>query len=65
MNAGVANIGPRERRRRLIVGAIMLAVGVAVVAALIIGGGGRGWIVLAVVAFWIGALGLIQARERT
>jgi len=62
MNAGVANIGPRERRRRLIVGAIMLAVGVA---ALIIGGGGRGWIVLAVVPFWIGALGLIQARERT
>ncbi|HEV8643409.1 MAG TPA: hypothetical protein VGV13_20205 [Methylomirabilota bacterium] len=65
MNARVANIGPRERRRRLILGVVALAVGVAAVAALIIGGAARGWIVLAVVPFWVGALGLIQARERT
>jgi hypothetical protein len=65
VNARVANIGPRERRRRLILGVVTLAVGVAAVAALIIGGAGRGWIVLAVVPFWVGALGLVQARERT
>lgn len=65
MAAPVFNLGPRQRRRRLAVGVVGIAVAIAVVAAVIARGAAPGWALLAFVPFWLGALGLIQAREKT
>ncbi len=43
----------------------MLAVGAGLVAGLIALGTGPGWALLAFVPFFVGVLGLVQARERT
>lgn len=59
------NLGPRQRRRRLVVGIVGFAVAIVVVAAVIARGGAPGWTLLAFLPFWLGALGLIQAREKT
>ena len=61
----VANIGPRGRRRRVLLGAGALAAGVAVLALLLMLGVDRGWRVLLVGLFWAGALGILQARAHT
>lgn len=55
------NIGPRERRKRLILG--VAALGVAVLLAL--AGQSRWWRVGLFFLFWLGALGLLQAKEKT
>lgn len=62
---GTANIGPGERRKRLLTGMAMLAVGALVALALILTGAERWWRVALFVPFWMGALGLFQAREKT
>jgi hypothetical protein len=68
MEAGevcIPNIGPRERRRRLIGGAAMLALG-GIAAAVLLGfGTERAWRVVVFLPIWGGALGLIQVREKT
>ena len=61
----VANIGPRGRRRRVLLGAGALAAGVAILALLLMLGADRGWRALLVVPFWAGALGILQARAHT
>jgi hypothetical protein len=61
----VANIGPRGRRRRVLLGAAALAAGVAILALLLMLGVDRGWRALLVVPFWAGALGILQARAHT
>jgi hypothetical protein len=63
--ARVGNIGSAGRRRRLVMGILMAAVGVILVAGLILTGATPGWVLVAFVPFWLAALGLIQARERT
>lgn len=66
MTAGrIANIGPRGRRQRRILGLWMVAVGLLAVGAFIVAGLAPAWTLLAFVPFWLGALGLLQARERT
>jgi hypothetical protein len=61
----IPNIGPRERRRRLIGGAVSLALGV-IAAALLLGfGAQRAWRIVVFLPVWAGALGLFQAKERT
>jgi fatty acid desaturase len=65
MAESVRNIGPRERRRRLLTGVVMLAAGVALIGALAALGVGRGWRLLAALPFWAGMLGLFQAKEET
>lgn len=62
---GVANIGPGERRKRLLMGITMLAVGVGITATLMFTGVSQGWRVGLFFPFWMGALGLFQAREKT
>jgi hypothetical protein len=61
----VANIGPGERRRRTVVGLSAFAVGILLVGALIALGASPGWQVVAWLPFFLGALGLIQARDHT
>ena len=59
------NIGPRGQRRRLGLGVLMLAVGAGLVAGLIALDAAPGWQLLAFPLFFAGALGILQARERT
>ena len=61
----VENIGPRERRRRLIAGVAGLAVAFGGLALLVATGVDRTWRVALFLPFWFGALGLAQARART
>ena len=59
------NIGPKESRKRLIMGVIMLAVGIGVGTALIFTDLNRWWRIGLFLPFWMGALGLFQAKEKT
>ncbi len=61
----VVNIGPRESRKRLFMGSLMLVVGIGLAAALISVGVDRWWRVFLFFPFWMGALGLFQAQEKT
>jgi len=68
MNEQVAcavNIGPKERRKRLISGVILLALSLGILVALIAADVNQ-WRRLALfLPFWMSMLGFFQARERT
>lgn len=59
------NLGPKETRKRLVMGVVMLAAGVGLAVALIGGGSDRWWRLVVFFPFWMGALGLFQAKEKT
>jgi hypothetical protein len=59
------NLGPGGRRRRLILGVVMLAVAVAGAVLLLLAGADRGLRALLFLPFWVGALGMLQARAHT
>lgn len=59
------NIGPRERRKRLAVGVVSLAVALAGLAALLLLEADRGWRLLLVLPLWGATLGFYQHREKT
>ncbi len=59
------NIGPRERRKRLIMGVVTLGVSGAIALTLILADVGRWWRIGLFFPFWLGALGVFQARENT
>ena len=61
----VPNIGPGERRKRLVFGAVAAVVSVAILAALLASDANRWWRVLLLLPFWACALGFIQVREKT
>ena len=63
--ARVANIGPAGRKRRVLLGVGFLAAGVALLALLWWAGHDRGLRLAVFPLFWIGALGLFQARGHT
>ena len=63
--ACMANIGPRERRKRRNAGIIFFAVALVILAALLAGGAARPWRLLLFLPFWVAALGYFQAREKT
>ncbi len=66
MNGQTAvNIGPGERRKRLIFGLISWGVGILLALALIASGASRWWRLVLALPFWLGALGVFQAREKT
>lgn len=61
----IANIGPAERRKRMRFGVALLVAG-GVVAGLLIGSEAhRLWRLALFVPFWLGGLGLFQARNQT
>jgi hypothetical protein len=59
------NIGPRQRRRRIRMGSILLALGVALAGVLIGLGAERALRVVTLVPFAAGSIGLFQVRART
>jgi len=63
--AELANIGPKEIRKRLLMGVAMLAVGVILAVIFTHGGVSRGWYAVLYLPFWMGTLGISQARKKT
>jgi len=61
----VVNIGGPGRRRRAVVGLAGVGAGAALVAGVATACAAPAWATVAVVPFWVGALGLLQAREWT
>ena len=68
MNVGkaeLANIGPKETRKRLIMGVAMLALGVVLAVIFAHSGVSRGWYAALFLPFWMGTLAISQARKKT
>lgn len=63
--ACVANIGDRQRRKRLIMGGAATLASVIALAALLATDTPRFARLLAALPFWAGALGILQHREKT
>ena len=59
------NIGPREQRKRLIMGVTTLAVSVGIAIGFIYSGIDWWWRLGLFFPFWMAALGLFQALEET
>ncbi len=68
MNPGessIVNIGPRERRKRLVFGLAALALSVVTSAIFVIEGVRPIWRLTLFIPLFAGALGFFQARDRT
>lgn len=61
----IANISPRERRRRLYAGLIQLGIGLAMLAVLLATGADRWWRLPLFLIFGGAAAGVLQWREKT
>jgi hypothetical protein len=61
----VANIGPRERRKRRLLGIVSLTIAVGVAFLLVVYGAPRWTRLLVFFPLWMAGLGLLQAREKT
>ena len=64
-NAELANIGPKEVRKRLVMGVAVLATSVILEFIFARAGVSRGWYAVLFLPFWMGALGISQARKKT
>ena len=65
MPEDAANIGPRERRKRRLMGLVSLTVGVALAFVLVVWGAPRLLRLIIFFPMWMAGLGLMQAREKT
>ena len=68
MNVGkaeLANIGPKEIRKRQLMGVAMLALGVVLAVVFARADVSRGWYATLFLLFWIGTLAVSQARKKT
>ena len=63
--AELANIGPKEIRKRLLMGVAMLALGVVLAVVFAHADVSRGWYSVLFLPFWMGTLGISQARKKT
>lgn len=59
------NIGPAGRRRRFVMGVVMLGISCGLGVIFITQGWGRGWRTVLFFPVFLGILGLIQSREKT
>jgi hypothetical protein len=68
MNVGkadLANIGPKETRKRLLMGVAMLAMGVVLAVIFAHAGVSRWWYAVLFLPFWMGTLPVSEARKKT
>ena len=68
MNVGkaeLANIGPKEIRKRQLMGVAMLALGVVLAVVFARADVSRVWYATLFLLFWIGTLAVSQARKKT
>ena len=68
MNVGraePANIGPKEIRKRLLMGVATLAMGVVLTIVFAHADVSRGWYAALFLPFWMGTLAFFQARKKT
>jgi hypothetical protein len=63
--AELANIGPKETRKRLRMGVAMLAMGIVLAVIFTRVGVSRGWYSVLFLPFWMGTLAVSQARKKT
>jgi hypothetical protein len=61
----IANIGPKERRRRLNGGLVSLAIGIGIIVVLLVTGASRPARLIALPFFYGFAAGYFQFREKT
>ncbi len=59
------NIGPREQRKRRLLGVVALSVGVGIAFLLIVLDAPRPLRIIIFFPVWLAGLGLLQAREKT
>jgi hypothetical protein len=64
-NAELANIGPKEIRKRLLMGVAMLALGVVLAVVFAHTEVSGGWYAALLLPFWMGTLPVSQARKKT
>lgn len=65
MTNDATNIGPRERRKRRLLGVVALTVGVGVAFLLVVFEAPRWSRAVVFFPVWMAGLGLLQAREKT
>lgn len=65
MTGEAINIGPRERRKRRLLGFVALTIGVGLAFVLVVTGVPRWWRLVVFFPVWLAGLGLLQAREKT
>ena len=63
--ACVPNLGPREQRKRLVFGIAVLGASVVIAPVLLLARVSLAWRLLLFVPFYLGALGVFQARDKT
>jgi len=64
-NPEIANIGPKEIRKRVLMGVAMLAMGIILAVFFAHADVSRGWYAALFLPFWMGTLGISQARKKT
>lgn len=65
MLSDVTNIGPREQRKRRLLGIVSLTAGVGIAFVLVVMGAPRWSRLIVFFPVWMAGLGLMQAREKT
>ena len=68
MNVGkaeLANIGPKEASKRMLIGVAMLALGVILAVVFAYADVSHGWYAALLLPFWMGTLPVSQARKKT
>jgi type IV secretory pathway VirB3-like protein len=63
--AELSNIGPKETRKRMLMGVAMLALGVVLAVVFAHADVSRGWYAALLLPFWMGTLAFSQARKKT
>ena len=59
------NLGPKETRKRLTMGAAMFVVSAGLLVSVIFAGANPWWRIGLFLPFWMAALGFFQAKEKT
>ncbi len=65
LTSAAFNIGPREQRKRRLLGIVALTIGVAAAFVLVVYDAPRWTRLVVFLPVWIAGLGLLQAREKT